>query len=196
MEHPGAQVISLGSGLDGRYFRVSGFGRWTDVDYPDMIALRRELMKGMLTDRIILIGSSVTDSFWWDKMAADDGPVLIVMEGLLMYLHQGEIETLFQALLRKYPHCRLLFDAYSRMAARGGRFQPNLRKAGAAVHWGMDAPEEIECACHGLTFRRKMFLTEVREIPLLPRYYRFMFSMAGKWPVVREAHRIFEFEAV
>ena len=96
MEYPGAQVISLGSGLDGRCFRVSGFGKWTDVDYPDVIALRQELMKGMLTDRTILIGSSVTDSFWRDKMTADDGPVLIVMEGLLMYLHPGEIKIYFR----------------------------------------------------------------------------------------------------
>ncbi len=46
--HPQAVVLHLGCGLDSRYFRVApGDGvDWYDVDYPEVAALREQLLSG------------------------------------------------------------------------------------------------------------------------------------------------------
>ena len=43
--HPRAVVLHLGSGLDGRFFRIRPGPdvAWYDVDYPEVIDLRRQL---------------------------------------------------------------------------------------------------------------------------------------------------------
>lgn len=194
-EHPNAPVLSLGSGLDGRCLRVTGYGCWTDVDLPEVIALRQELMGDLLPEHCTMVGSSVTESHWLDRLPREEGPVLILMEGLLMYLHPQEVAALLQRLVAHFPRCHLAFDAYSTLTVRGSRFQPSLRKTGAQIFWGMDTPEELEQLCPGLRFRQKIFLTDAPELALLPRWYRLMFALAGKSRTAREAHRIFVWEA-
>src|SRR4029453_11127268 len=44
-DHPGATVLHLGCGLDSRVWRIDppASVRWFDVDYPEVIELRRRL---------------------------------------------------------------------------------------------------------------------------------------------------------
>jgi O-methyltransferase involved in polyketide biosynthesis len=62
--------------------------RWFDVDRPEVIALRRKLYSESETYQ--MVGSSVTDPGWLDHLPAG-GPVLIVAEGLLMYLTTADV---------------------------------------------------------------------------------------------------------
>ncbi|TGR96033.1 class I SAM-dependent methyltransferase, partial [Mesorhizobium sp. M2E.F.Ca.ET.209.01.1.1] len=62
--NPDAIVLHLGCGLDTRIFRVDPPRSvdWFDVDYPDVIDLRRRLYPPR--ERYHLIGSSVTEPEW------------------------------------------------------------------------------------------------------------------------------------
>lgn len=59
--HTGAVVLHLGCGLDTRYFRLAPAPDvlWYDVDYPEAVALRSQLLPA--ADNVHPIGSSVTD---------------------------------------------------------------------------------------------------------------------------------------
>ncbi|MER8741629.1 class I SAM-dependent methyltransferase [Mesorhizobium sp. M1004] len=83
--NPGAIVLHLGCGLDTRIFRVDppeGV-EWFDVDFPDVIALRRKLYPSR--DHYHLVGSSVTDPDWLAEVPRNR-PAVVVMEGLTPYL--------------------------------------------------------------------------------------------------------------
>ena len=62
--HAEATVVHLGCGLDARAFRLDpGPGvEWYDVDYPDVIDLRRQLFP--TRDNYHVIAASVTDPAW------------------------------------------------------------------------------------------------------------------------------------
>src|SRR5215467_1014244 len=75
--HPEATVLHLGCGLDSRVFRVDpppGV-RWFEVDYPDVIEVRRRVYRDRAGCRTI--GASLTDADWLDDVPAG-GPAMIV----------------------------------------------------------------------------------------------------------------------
>lgn len=138
-----ATVLHLGCGLDTRVFRVDpppGI-RWFDVDYPEVMDLRRRLYPAREGYR--LIGSSVTDPAWLDQVPADR-PALIVAEGLFPYLPEAEGPLLLERLTAHLPGGELVFDGYSRFGLWMIRNQPSIRATGATVHWAIDDPHELE----------------------------------------------------
>ncbi|WP_445548408.1 MULTISPECIES: class I SAM-dependent methyltransferase [unclassified Frankia] len=141
--HPASTVLHLGCGLDTRVHRVDpGPGvRWFDVDYPDVIDLRRQMYPprgGYET-----VGSSVTDPSWLARVPGDL-PVLVVAEGLTMYLRQDEGEALVRRIVGHFPGGQFVFDGFSRRGIRMQRFNRAIRAAGATVSWGMDSCAELE----------------------------------------------------
>jgi O-methyltransferase len=77
---PGASVLHLGCGLDSRAFRldVPETVRWYDLDFPDVIELRRRLYLERAGYR--LLASSVTDPGRLDEIPVDRPVIAIVQE--------------------------------------------------------------------------------------------------------------------
>ncbi|MGX1790941.1 class I SAM-dependent methyltransferase [Bosea sp. NPDC055332] len=144
-----AIVLHLGCGLDSRVFRIdppAGVD-WFEVDYPDVIALRRRLYPAR--DDYHLIGSSVTEPGWLDVLPRDR-PAMIVAEGLLPYLPEEEVPPLLERLVR---HCRsgeIVFDAYSPLGLKLIALQPSIKATGAVLHWALNDPAELERQVPGL----------------------------------------------
>ena len=69
---------------------------WFDVDYPEVIELRRKLYPAR--DGYHLIASSVTEPGWLDQVPRDR-PAMVVAEGLTPYLGVEEGPQLFSRLL-------------------------------------------------------------------------------------------------
>ena len=93
VEQPNGVVLHLGCGLDSRFWRVdNGQVEWYDLDMPPVIELRRQFYPDHA--RCHLIASSVTDLEWVDRVAAAGRPVLVVAEGLLMYLGEADVRRL------------------------------------------------------------------------------------------------------
>jgi O-methyltransferase involved in polyketide biosynthesis len=136
--HPGSVVLHLGCGLDGRAFRLnpSPSVRWFDIDQPSVIALRRQLYDD--TERYQMIGSSVTDPQWLDRVPTGH-PALVVVEGLLMYLREDEVRQLLQRLTDRFDCGELLFDTLSPLA-------PWLSKVftKGIVKWGIGNARQME----------------------------------------------------
>jgi methyltransferase (TIGR00027 family) len=135
--HPNAVVLHLGCGMDTRAFRLHPRDtvQWFDIDQPDVIALRRKLYDDR--DGYRMIGSSVTDE-WLDQIPADR-PILMVAEGLVMYLTEPEVRTLLQGLTDRFHSGELLFDTTSPM---GPRLSKVLTKG--IIKWGIRDARELE----------------------------------------------------
>lgn len=118
-----AHIISLGSGLDTRNHRLLEQGykaaQFIDVDFPDVITSRRNLLPDSANN--VMIASSALDTEWMQNLSPqlEGKPVFIVAEGLFMYLTHQQIQQLLNDLQTYFPKAQLLFDAtvpwYSKM---------------------------------------------------------------------------------
>jgi methyltransferase (TIGR00027 family) len=136
--HPNAVVLHLGCGIDTRAFRLHlpETVQWFDIDQPNVIALRRKLYDDR--DDYRMIGSSVTDEAWLDKVPTDR-PMLMVAEGLVMYLTGPQVRALLQRLTDRFDSGELIFDTVSPMGPRLSKvFTKGITK------WGIRDAREIE----------------------------------------------------
>ena len=135
---PKAIVLHLGCGMDTRAFRLHPpkTVQWFDVDQPDVIAFRRKLYEDSTGYR--MIGSSVTDKAWLDEIPTGR-PILMIAEGLVMYLTEPEVRTLLQRLMDRFDTGELVFDTLSPMGPRLSRVFTN-----GIIKWGIRDVREIE----------------------------------------------------
>jgi len=185
-------VLHLGCGLDSRVLRV-GFdrGAWYDLDYPEVIELRRCFYDE--TDAYHMVPSSVTDLDWLDRVEGPGRPACIVAEGLLMYLREDEVKRLFLALQARFPGSEIVFDAFSRLTARAANNHPSIKKTGAQIHWGIDDAREMQQWGEGITLLDEWFFTDSPDIPALGLGDRLMFATMGAFAMAKRAHRILRF---
>ncbi|MEV0974457.1 class I SAM-dependent methyltransferase [Microtetraspora glauca] len=182
--HPDATVVHLGCGLDGRVFRVAPPAgvRWFDVDYPEVVELRRRLYPERAGCR--LIGSSVTDPEWTAEIPGDR-PTLVVAEGLTMYLTAPTMEALVHRIIDRFPRGQFVFDAVSPLGIRAQRFNRALRAAGATLTWGLDDPRRLESWDPRFTLLTELAAVDLPWIDRLPPHYRIACRIMKLIPPIR-----------
>jgi len=189
-EHPGSTVVYLGCGLDARFLRMgSPDVLWYDLDFPDVIEIKKQLYPE--TERYRLIPSSVTDWDWMERVDTNGKPVLVIAEGLLMYLSEDEVRALFCKMRDAFSEATFIFDAYSRMTAKQAKNHPSLKRTGAKIQWGVDGPAAMETFGPGILHIKTIYLTDESATQSLPKKYRTMFRLADGFRAAKEAHRIF-----
>jgi len=187
--HPRSVVIHLGCGLDSRYTRVNnGEVEWYDLDMPEVIDLRRKFYEE--TGTYHMIPSSVTDLGWIDTISLRGRLVLVIAEGLLMYLKEEEVKALILKLKEAFPGCGLVFDAYSVLTAKSAKKHPSIKKTGAVIHWGIDDATAIEQWAEGIRLKEEWYFTQAEDIEKLGSGYRLSFRIAGLFTAAKKAHRI------
>lgn len=192
-ENPDCIVLHLGCGLDSRIMRIKRKAKcWYDLDYPEVIELKKKFFEE--TPAYKMIESSVTDRGWIDKVEYSGEPVLIIAEGLLMYLNESEVEEFFVRMNKKFINAEIIFDAFSKTTVRLSKYQPSLRKTEAEILWGEDGPHEIEKYASGITHVETMYMNDDYRVKFLSLFYRFMFNITKYFRTSREAQRIFVFE--
>ena len=188
-EQPGGVVLQLGCGLDSRFWRVDdGQVDWYDLDMPAVIDLRRRFFAG--SERYHTIAASATGLGWMDAVAAGERPVLVVAEGLLMYLDPASVRRLVLGLRETFPGCRLVADVFSRLAARSATNHPALKTTGATLGWGIDDPRELETWAPGLRLLEEWYFSDDPDLARLNPGYRLAYKLAGAFRMVQRAHRI------
>ncbi|MFI9046369.1 class I SAM-dependent methyltransferase [Streptomyces sp. NPDC053427] len=187
--HEEATVVHLGCGLDTRVHRLDpGPGvRWYDIDYPEVIALRKRLYPERAG--CTMIPSSVTDPAWTAQLPSDR-PAIIVAEGLLMYLTEEDGTALLRRLMAHVPSGELAFDAFSRFAIRTQRLNRVVANAGATLHWGTDAAG-IAALSPTVEIVENISALEIPGMEKLPTAYR-VAARATSWvPGVRDMARMY-----
>jgi O-methyltransferase involved in polyketide biosynthesis len=141
--NPQSTVLHLGCGLDTRVYRIDPGPevRWFDVDFPDVIAMREQLYPPR--DGYRQIGCSVTDLAWLDTIPRDM-PVLVVAEGLVMYLQEQDGTALFRRITESFPAGQITFDAYSLAMVRLVSRLAAVRGAKVELVWGVGDPHDLE----------------------------------------------------
>jgi O-methyltransferase involved in polyketide biosynthesis len=188
-EQPGGVVLQLGCGLDSRFWRVDdGRVTWYDLDMPPVIELRRQFFSE--SERCHMLASSVTDLAWVDTIPAAGQPVLVVAEGLLMYLDEADVRRLVLRLQEAFPGCRLVGDVFSQLTARSATNHPSLKSTGATLGWGIDNAREVEAWAPGIRLIEEWFFSDDPDLAQLSFGYRLAYQLAGAFKMARLAQRI------
>ena len=114
--HPKAAVVNLGCGLDDTFSKVdNGLCRGYNIDMPDVIAVRDELLPA--GERETNIGYDLNDFAWMDAIDAVDGAVFYAA-GVFYYFKTEDVRALFCAMAERFPGAVLAFDACNRRGAK------------------------------------------------------------------------------
>jgi len=152
-------VVNLAAGVDARPYRLELPARlaWVEIDLPDLLQYKQEILRNekprCSLEQVSLDLSDVAarrDLF--DRLGRLAGRVLILTEGLLIYLTPEEVGSLAEDLARPGSFRRWVLDLASpgllRLMQR--QLQKPLEKANAALKFG---PKEgpLFFARHGWT---------------------------------------------
>ena len=153
--HRGTFVVNIGAGLCTRFWRLDdGHVRWCELDLPEMIALKCELLPER--PRLRYVAESALSTGWMEDLGWEAGqPLLFVAEGFLMYCTPGEVRGLLEELSRRFMGAEFLAEVVSPLAVRLSRWQPTLRKAGVRARWGIADARHIEEIVPGVRFVRE-----------------------------------------
>ena len=172
-----AVVLNLGCGLDTRIARIlpSSQTIWFDVDYPEVIELRKKFFSE--TSQYKMIASSVTTQDWLETIPADK-PTLIIAEGLFSYLSEEEVKSLLNRLTNYFSHGEIIFNIISSSAVRVSK--EKLKETTGAVHkWSVDNINEIEKLNPQLKREEVIPLFKSAFMKKLPFAFRFLFGLAS-----------------
>jgi O-methyltransferase involved in polyketide biosynthesis len=108
-EHPRASVVNLGAGLDTTFYRVdNGLIHWYDLDLPEVIDVRRQLL--LEPDRVTYIAKSIFDQSWCKDVKHTGDGVFIVAGGVLQFFNELQVKQFFSMLADNFDGGELVFD--------------------------------------------------------------------------------------
>ena len=139
--HPGCTVVNIACGLDTRFQRLDdGRVTWYDLDLPDVIALRRRLLEDGGRHRTI--AASALDPSWPDQLGDVSRDVLVIIEGLSMYLEREEVRTLLDIIAARLPGATVLIAVMPSLFQKYGR-ERSVEDAGARYTYGCSSAAEF-----------------------------------------------------
>ncbi len=135
--HPEGVVVHIGCGLDTRLERVdNGQVTWYDLDLPEVIALRRQLIAE--AERCHVLGCSVFEESWLETVSAHASrPFLFLAEGVFPYFEEAQVKALFLTFTQRFPGAELVCDAMSPLMVRLHNLELRVLRVGARLRWGL-----------------------------------------------------------
>ncbi len=141
---PNAAVVNLGCGLDDTFRKCdNGTCRGYNIDMPDVIAVRNELLPA--GEREKNLGYNLNDDTWMDEIDAGLGAIFYAT-GVFYYFKTEDVRRLFCKLAKRFPGAALVFDSCNQ---RGARMMTKtwLKEAGikdVAAFFSLENPSELE----------------------------------------------------
>ena len=141
---PNGIVVNLGCGLETTFFRNdNGKTLWYEVDLPEVIAYRRELLGESDRDRCIA-GDGFSKE-WMEEIRKDHPtePILVTASGLFYYFEREKVLDLF-ALLATYGEVEMVFDAVNSSGMKQmGKYMEQVGHADALMYFYVDSAKDV-----------------------------------------------------
>jgi O-methyltransferase involved in polyketide biosynthesis len=184
--HERATVVHLGCGLDSRVFRVDPGPcvEWYDIDYPGVIALRDTVYPRRPHYR--LVAASATDPSWLDALPTD-GPVLLLAEGISMYLTEHQGVGLLRRVVDRFQSGEIQIDFFNWLAIRSQKTQTLVRRSGSTLHWAVNSPDDILGSVPGARLLVAVSLFDATTFHRASTAFRLMKRLVPAVPPLRKA---------
>ncbi len=173
--HPGAVVVNIACGLDTRCCRMTGYRHWYNLDLPETMAVREKLLpeSGAVTQ----IAMSAMDD-WGSRIEETDAPVLIIIEGLTMYLTEADVQRIFAVIAGRFDAATVLVETMNPMVVK--RFkEKSIEGSNAKFTWGVKDGRALAALLPDFRFVEEHGLTEGMAV------FAPVYKLLDKLPAVR-----------
>jgi O-methyltransferase involved in polyketide biosynthesis len=110
--HPRASVVNLGAGLDTTFYRVdNGLVHWYDLDLPEVIDVRRQLLPE--PERVTYIAKSIFDPSWCKDVRHTEEGVFMMGVGVFHWYEESQLKQFFSMLADNFDGEEIVFNALS-----------------------------------------------------------------------------------
>ena len=135
-ENPEALILHIGCGLDSRAFRITTpYSNWIDGDFPEVLEARKKYYSENEHYKMIAFDASKAEMV---EKLPDAKNVIVVFEGISMYLTNDGLHNFFSALEQKYGHLHVLMDVYTMFGAKASKFKNPINDVGVTKVFGID----------------------------------------------------------
>jgi O-methyltransferase involved in polyketide biosynthesis len=186
--HNDVAIINIGCGFDTTFERIdNGKIKWVDIDFPEVIDIRRKYIKE--SSRRVFIAKSVFEIDWGKDIGKNEN-VLILMAGVIYYFSEEQIKGLIKTIQMSLGHFDIVFDysskrgievANKKVIKNGGMDQK------AVLVWGIDNINDVEKWELGIRIidNQKMFREHKMKYPW---HKRIGMNIADKMNIMSLAH--------
>lgn len=140
-KHPETTVINIACGMDTRFYRVdNGKINWYNIDLPVTMQIREHyIAEG---DRVHNIAASATDEYWVKQIPNEINTVLIIVEGLSMYLTENDVKQMLSIISRHFSHATVFMEILNPVFIKKN-VEKSISQSGAVFTWGAKSGEEL-----------------------------------------------------
>ena len=168
---PDALGVNLGCGLS-HYFQWldQHTNHWLDADLPQVMALRKQLLPAG-GKRLRHAEVDISQPGWWARLKLprqrDGVPVLLICEGVLMYLEPAQVQSVLREFGENAPAgSELLCDTLCWMAVGCAALHPSVRHTQAQFRWGPRRLADFTAPHPRLVVRSEHAVTEGYDFSL------------------------------
>ena len=154
--HSGAVVVNIACGLDTRCYRMSGYAHWYNLDLPETMAVREKFLPESGT--ISQIAMSAMED-WGSKISEQNVPVLIVIEGLTMYLSERNIQRIFAVISSRFSNTTVFVETMNPTMVRHFK-EKSIDASNAKFNWGIKNGKALAELLPDFRFVEEHSLTE------------------------------------
>ena len=142
-EHQKSTVINIACGMDTRIYRVdNGQIRWINLDLPETIAVRKRFLQE--DGRISMIAASAMDESWADQVGVVSGDILVIIEGLTMYLSGQDVKQMLDIIASHFEvNAVTVFLEYMSPLVVKRVKEKSIDRSGAKFTWGANSGADI-----------------------------------------------------
>lgn len=192
-QYPLASVLHIGCGMDSRIMRIENKNNtWYDIDFPSVIKEREKYYQETENYHMLCADASRTD--WIGELPKTE-QVIVIMEGVSMYLELQELEQLLNALQKHYPRVHILMDCYTEFAARASKYKNPVNSVGVQELHGLDDPGYLEKKT-GICFVKEHDLTPEYLIDELKGFEKRFFKCVLGGKAAKKMYRLFEYQTL
>ena len=154
--HPGGVVVNIACGLDTRCYRMSGYAHWYNLDLPETMTVREKLLPE--SGAISQIAMSAMDD-WGSEIKEQHAPVLIIIEGLTMYLNAKDVQQIFMVISSRFSKATVFVETMNPMIVK--RFkEKSIEGSHAKFTWGIKNGKALAELLPDFRFVEEHSLTE------------------------------------
>lgn len=176
-ENPYGTVINIACGLDTRFYRVdNGQIRWYNLDLPETIEVRRRFLEE--DGRVSMISGSAMDKSWAEKIEKPRGKVLVVIEGLTMYLTEPDVKQILSIIERGFDNAEIIMETMNPFVVRHMK-EKSIEATKAKFTWGVKSGRDLKNMAPKIKWVRDISLVEGMKV-IFPAY-----RLIGWIPAIR-----------
>lgn len=167
-KNPNSVVINIASGMDTRCYRMEGkYLRWYNVDLPETMEIREKFLTE--SGPIYQIAKSAMDASYMDEIINDGENVLVVIEGLSMYLSEEDVLQMFSIIEKNFSEVTVMVETMSPFVVRHIK-EKSIEGSNAKFTWGVKNGKLLQKLVPAFSYKEEVSLIEGMK-KMMPIYH-------------------------